>query len=124
MITNIDQLDLLCFKEKMKTSKEVLLNKEHVKIKKDTFDSMNNVIKESKKVMDMQPKLNYICKEIDNYSYSYKSIERQKNNLENEIEYLRYKNEKLENENRALKNKIKAILKAIKTFFRQILYIW
>ena len=39
----------------MKTSKEVLLNKEYVKIKKDTFDSMNNVIKESKQVMDMQP---------------------------------------------------------------------
>ena len=109
------------FNEKMKTSKEVLLNKEYVKIKKDTFDSMNNVIKESKKVMDMQPKLNYIYKEIDNYSYSYRSIERQKNNLENEIEYLQYKNEKLENENRTLKNKIKAILKAIKTFFRQIL---
>ena len=61
---------------------------------------MNNVIKESKKVMDMQPKLNYFYKEIDNYSYSYRSIERQKNNLENEIEYLQYKNEKLENENR------------------------
>ena len=39
----------------MKTSKEVLLNKEYVKIKKDTFDNMNNVIKESKQVMDMQP---------------------------------------------------------------------
>lgn len=49
---------------------------------------MNNVIKESKKVMDMQPKLNYIYKEIDNYSCSYRSIERQKNNLENEVEYL------------------------------------
>lgn len=60
-------------------------------------------------------------KEIDNYSYSYRSIERRKNNLENEIEYLQYKNEKLENENRTLKNKIKAILKAIKMFFRQIL---
>lgn len=84
-----------------------LLNKEYVKIKKDTFDSMNNVIKESKKVMDMQPKLNYSYKEIDYCSYSYRSIERQKNNLENEIEYLQYKNEKLENENRTLKNKKK-----------------
>ena len=52
-----------------------------------------------------------IYKEIDNYSYSYRSIERQKNNLENEIEYLQYKNEKLENENRTLKNKIKNNIK-------------
>lgn len=109
------------FNEKMKTSREVLLNKEYIKIKKDTFDSMNNVIKESKKVMDMQPKLNYIYNEIDNYAYSYRSIERQKNNLENEVEYLQYKNETLEKENRDLKNKIKVILKAIKTFFRKML---
>ena len=79
---------------------------------------MNNVIEESKKVMDVQPRLNYIYNEIDNYAYSYRSIEMQKNNLENEVEYLQYKNETLEKENRNLKNKIIAILKAIKTFFR------
>ena len=35
---------------KMKTNKETLFDKDYVKIKKDTFDSMNKVIFESKKL--------------------------------------------------------------------------
>lgn len=45
------------FEDKMKSTKNILFDKEYVKIKRETFDSMNNVIKESKKVMEMQPKL-------------------------------------------------------------------
>lgn len=36
--------------EKVQTNKETLFDKEYVKIKKDTFDSMNKVIKETKKL--------------------------------------------------------------------------
>ena len=50
----------------MKTTKEsFLVGKDYVKVKKDTFDSMNNVIKESKKVMEMQAKLQTIFNEVD-----------------------------------------------------------
>ena len=36
----------------MQTNKNVLFDKEYVKIKKDTFDSINKVINEATKVMD------------------------------------------------------------------------
>ena len=48
--------------------------------RKDTFDSMNNVINESKKVMELQP----IFNEVDNYANSYKSLEKENQNLEKE----------------------------------------
>ena len=53
------------FEEKMKTTKQTLIiDKDFVKVKKETFDSMNNVISESKKVMELQPKLQYLMKLI------------------------------------------------------------
>lgn len=52
--------------------------------RKDTFESMNNVIKESKKVMELQPKLQTIFNEVDNYANSYKSLEKENQNLEQE----------------------------------------
>ena len=54
------------FEEKMKTTKQTLIiDKYFVKVKKDTFESMNNVISESKKVMKLQPKLQqYLMKLI------------------------------------------------------------
>ncbi len=36
------------FEEKMKTTKSTIIDKEYVRVRKDTFDSMNNVIKETK----------------------------------------------------------------------------
>ena len=42
------------FEEKMKTTKNTLIDKDYVKVRKDTFDSMQNVIKETKKVMEFQ----------------------------------------------------------------------
>lgn len=67
------------FEEKMKTTKQTLIiDKDFVKVKKNTFDSMNNVISESKKVMELQPKLQTIFNEVDSYANSYKSLEEKK----------------------------------------------
>ena len=44
------------FEEKMKTAKNTLIDKEYVKVRKDTFNSMKNVIKETKKVMEFNLK--------------------------------------------------------------------
>ena len=38
----------------MKSNKATLFDKDYVKIKKETFNNMNIVINESKKVMEMQ----------------------------------------------------------------------
>ena len=65
------------FEEKMKTTKQsFIVDKDYVKVKKDTFKSMNNVINEFKKVMELQPKLQTIFNEVDSYANSYKSLEK------------------------------------------------
>ena len=73
------------FEDKMKSTKNILFDKEYVKVKKETFDSMNNVIKESKKVMEMQPKLQTIFNEVDNYTNSYKSLEKENKKYKKDI---------------------------------------
>ena len=40
------------FKEKMKTTKNILIDKDYVKVRKKTFDSIQNVINETKKIMN------------------------------------------------------------------------
>lgn len=109
--------------EKMISNKETIFDKEYVKVKKDTFDSMNKVIDESKKVMEMQPKIKKVYDEVDNYAKSYRSLEKENDNIKKEVVFLKHKNQKLEQENKNLMDYIKAILEAIKGFFREILQI-
>lgn len=104
------------FEEGMKNSKSVLFDKEYVKIKKDTFNDMNNVIKETKKIMEVQPKLQKVFDEVDNYSNSYKSLEK-------EIKSLKTQNKNLREENIDLKSIIEAIYNRIKEFLREILKV-
>lgn len=42
--------------EKMETTKNTLIDKEYIKVRKDAFNSMQNVIKETKKVMQFNLK--------------------------------------------------------------------
>ena len=58
---------------------------------------------------------------MNNYADSYKSLEKENQNIKNEVKSLRNKNEELENENKNLQNIIKYILDKIKMFFRNIL---
>lgn len=108
---------------RMKSNKETIFDKEFVKVKKDTFDSMNKVINETKKVIELQPKLQQIFKEVDSYTESYQSLQKQNTNIQKEIKYLKNKNNELQEENNNLKSYIKAILEAIKHLFRGLLQI-
>ena len=108
---------------KMSSNKETIFDKEYVKIKKDTFNSMNKVIEQTKKVMEIQPKIQKVYNEVDTYAKSYKYLEKENENIQKEIKYLKIKNQKLEQENNSLVSYIKAILKAIKYFFRELLQI-
>lgn len=107
--------------EKMQSNKNVLFDKEYVKIKKDTFDTMNRVIDDATKVMDIQPKLEKVYKEVDSYTKSYQSLKRENTLYENEIKVLEFNNNKLNKKNTELTNKINGILKSIKKFFRKLL---
>lgn len=108
---------------KMKTNKETLFDKDYVKIKKDTFDSMNKVIFESKKIMEIQPALKKVYNEVDTYTQSYQNLQKENDNIKKEVKYLRNRNEKLSKENKQLISYIKAIFNAIKQFFRHLLII-
>ena len=111
------------FEEKMKTTKNTLIDKEYVKVKKDTFDSMQNVIKETKKIMEFQPKMEQLFNEVDTFSKSHQTLEKENNNLQREVKALTTRNQNLTKENNNLKDYLKAILKAIKHFFRELLQI-
>ncbi len=108
---------------KMTSNKETIFDKEYVKVKKDTFDSMNKVIEQTKKVMEIQPKIQKVYNEVDEYAKSYKYLEKENDNIKKEVKYLKIKNQKLEQENNNLISYIKAILKAIKEFFRKVLQL-
>lgn len=108
---------------KMTSNKETIFDKEYVKVKKDTFDSMNRVINETKKVMELQPKIQKIYNEVDTYTKSFKSLEQENDNIQKELKYLKVENDKLKQENRNLNYYISSLLETIKKFFRQILKI-
>ena len=110
------------FDEKMKTTKQTfIVDKDFVKVKKDTFESMNNVISESKKVMEMQPKLQTIFNEVDSYANSYKSLEKENKKYEKEISSLKSKNSSLERENKSLSFRLNYIFEVLKKFLRKLL---
>ena len=99
------------------------MDKDYVKVRKDTFESMNNVIEETKKIKELQPKLEHVFNEVDSYATSYKSLEKENQKYKNEVSRLENENDKLKEENRSLKNYIEAILMAIKKFFRKVLQL-
>ena len=107
--------------EKMKTTKNTIFDKEYVKVKRETFDSMNKVIKETKKVVEFQPKIEQLFNEVNKFTKSHQTLEKGNSNLKREVKSLVIRNQNLTAENNKLKNYIDVILEAIKKFFRKIL---
>lgn len=104
------------FEEKMKTTKNIPFNKTHVLVEKDTFESMNKVIKESKRAIEFQPKLQQLFEEVDTYTKSHQTLEKENKSLKSRVI-------KLTKENDNIKARLNAILDTIKAFFRKLLQI-
>ena len=109
--------------EQMKTTKTIPFDKKHIVVEKDTFDTMNMVIMETKKVKELQPKIEQVFNDIDSYVNSYNSLDKENKKYQREIKSLKTRNSNLIIENNKLRDYINAILKAIKTFFRKLLQI-
>lgn len=62
---------MIDFEEKKKTTENTFIDKEYVKVKKDTFKSMNNVIKESKKIIEFHPKMEQLFEKVDIFTKSH-----------------------------------------------------
>lgn len=121
--TRHEKLDnaIMKLEDNMKSNKELLIDKEHVKIKKETFESIKDVINETKNVMEVQPKLESAFKKVDGFTSSYKSLQMTTTKLNKEVESLKKDNKKLDEENKSLKNIISNLLQRLKEFFRKIL---
>ena len=50
---------------------------------------MNNVIKESKKAMEFQPKMEQLFKEVKYFTKSHQELEKSNNSMEREIKSLK-----------------------------------
>ncbi len=111
------------FEEKMKTTKNIPFDKKHVLIEKETFDSMNKVINETKQAIQFQPKIQELFNEVDTFTKSHQTLEKENQNMKREIKALTTRNQNLTQENNNLKSYLKAILEAIKHFFRELLQI-
>ena len=109
------------FEEQMKTNKKIPFDNKHVILEKETFDSMNNVINESKKVMELQPKLQTIFNKVDSYANSYKSLEKENQKYKKEVSKLETENKELKNENRSLIYRLNELFQLLKKFLRKLL---
>ena len=67
--------------DKMKSNKAIPFDKKHLIIEKDTFDSMNNVIKETKKAIYLQPKIEQLFNNINDFSKSHQVLEKENNSM-------------------------------------------
>ena len=92
------------FNESLKDKKSILFDKDYVKVKKETFDSMNRVIKEVDDLMDVQDRVEVVLGEVKDQVDSYNTLERKNKNLTNEVKYLKQRNDELEEENKGLKD--------------------
>lgn len=107
--------------ENMKSNKNTIFDKEYVKVKRETFDSMNKVINESKKVREIQPKLQTIFNEVENYANSYKSLEKENKKYAKEVNILEKENKKLRQENNSLIYRLNYLFELLKKFLRKLL---
>ena len=107
--------------ENMKSNKNTIFDKEYVKVKRETFDSMNKVIDESKKIKEIQPKLQSIFDEVENYVNSYKSLEKQNKKYAKEINILEKENKALREENSSLIYRLNYIFEILKKILRKLL---
>ena len=107
--------------ENMKSNKNTIFDKEYVKVKRETFDSMNKVIDESKKIREIQPKLQTIFNEVENYANSYKSLEKENKKYAKEVNILEKENKELRQENNSLIYRLNYLFELLKKFLRKLL---
>lgn len=107
----------------MESNKSILFDKDHIRVSKETFESMNNVVKISKKLNEPQPKLEATIKKAEVYVNNYESLQSKNYSLNNEISNLEKKNNELKEENMNIKHYIEFILDIVKEFFKKMLHM-
>jgi hypothetical protein len=106
----------------MKSSKETVVG-DYIKIKKETYNSMKEVVKETKNSLEKVPQMEYLITEMSNHIKTYDDLDKKNFGMKKEIEQLKNRNQELEEENNFLKQIIKSVLKNLKKIFRKVLHI-
>ena len=111
--------------EQLKTNKPILFDKDSVKVKKETLDCMNQVIKDAKKIEEMQPKMESTFKSMKNLSDTLSETSKKNISLNKEIDNIKLRNQGLESQIGGLRETIdylQAIIEAIIEFVYQLFH--
>ena len=87
------------------------------------YNKFKNVIKETKRVVEFQPKMEKLFHEVNTFTKSHQTLEKENRSLQREVQMLTTENENLVKENKHLKDYLKMIIEAIKRFLRELLQI-
>ena len=79
--------------ERMKATKKAPFSKTQLLMEKDAFDSMNKIINETKKVIELELKMQELFSEVNHYTKSHQTLENQ--NMQREIKSLKTRNHNL-----------------------------
>ena len=111
--------------EQLKSNKAIMFDKESVKIKKETLECMNQVIKDAKKIEEMQPKITNTFNSMKKFSDTLSETHKENKTLNNELSNLHLRNKKLENQIEGLTETIdylESIIKAIIEFIYKLFH--
>lgn len=112
---------ILKLEENMKSNKDIFLDKDHVKIKKETFENIKSVLDETKEVLKVQPKLESAFKKVDSFNRSYNSLQQETEKYKKEIDILEKENQALKQENHSLLYRLECLFDMFKKFLRKLL---
>ena len=111
--------------EQLKTNKPILFDKDSVKVKKETLDCMNQVIKDAKKIEEMQPRMESTFKSMKNFSDTLSETSKKNVSLNKEVNNLKLRNQSLESQIGGLRETIdylQAIIEAVIEFVYQLFH--
>ena len=95
------------------------------KVKKETLDCMNQVIKDAKKIEEIQPKMESTFKSMKNFSDTLSETSKENISLNREVDNLKLRNKNLESQIGGLRESIdylEAVIKAIIEFVYQLFH--
>ena len=111
--------------EQLKSNKPIMFDKESVKVKKETLECINQVIKDAKKIEEMQTKITNTFNSMKKFSDTLSKTHKENKSLNNELSNLHLRNKKLENQIEGLNETIdylESIIKAIIEFIYKLFH--
>jgi len=117
LIETINELE-----KDVNNSKETIIGN-YIKVDKNTYSNMKTVVSEAKKVVEQAPKMKLLVDELNDYSTTYKKLQKDNRNKELEINRLNKKNNELKDKYSNLLDFVHNIVYFLKDIFKTILTI-